>query len=82
MYAHMMQLMWDFPLYAVNMVCYHWLIKKLLWPVARVNKARWEIQSEIQREVGGVKKSYLHYVDTEGEGRHVIPKGVTWWHLW
>ena len=24
---------WDSPLYAINMFYYHWLIKKLLWPM-------------------------------------------------
>ena len=36
--------MWDAPLYAVNIFYYHWLIKKLLWSVARQNIVRWEIQ--------------------------------------
>ena len=27
-------MMWDSPLYAVKMFYYHWLIKRLLWPVA------------------------------------------------
>ena len=26
-------MMWDSPLYSVNMFYYHWLIKKLLWAV-------------------------------------------------
>ena len=28
----------DAPLYAVNMSYYHWLIKKLVWPIARQNR--------------------------------------------
>ena len=35
-------LMWDSPLYAVSMFCYHGLIKNLLWPMAGQNKARQE----------------------------------------
>ena len=31
-----------FPLYAVNMFYYYWLIKKLLWPIAGQNIARIE----------------------------------------
>ena len=27
-------MMWDSPLYAVSLFYYHWLIKKLLWPMA------------------------------------------------
>ena len=42
--------MWDFTLHAVNMLFYYWLIKKLLWPMAEQNIARWEIQTEIDRE--------------------------------
>lgn len=36
-----------FHLYAVNMFCYRWLIKKLLWPIAGQNKTWWEIRTEI-----------------------------------
>ena len=43
-------LLWDAPLYAVNMFYYHWLIKKLLWPMAGQNIAKWEIQAEIRAE--------------------------------
>ena len=32
--------MWDSRLYAVNMYNYHWLIKKLLWPVEGQNIGR------------------------------------------
>ena len=35
-------LMWDSPLYAVNMFYYHWIIKKLLQPMAGQNIARLE----------------------------------------
>ena len=34
--------MWDIPLYAVNMFYYHWLIRKLLQPIAVQNIARLE----------------------------------------
>ena len=34
------ELMWDSPLHAVNMFYYHWLIKKLFWPMAGQNTAR------------------------------------------
>ena len=27
--------MWDASLYAVSVFYYHWLIKKLIWPIAR-----------------------------------------------
>ena len=30
----------EFPLYTVNIFYYHWLIKKLLWPMAEQNIAR------------------------------------------
>ena len=47
----------DSPPYAVNMFYYHWLIKKLLWPMARQNIARWEIQAEIEKEECGVRET-------------------------
>ena len=36
--------MWDSLLYAVNMFYYHWLIKKLIWPIAgqNITKQGWE----------------------------------------
>lgn len=37
-------------LYALSVYSSHWLIKKLLWPIARLNKARLESQPEIQGE--------------------------------
>ena len=43
---------WDAHLYAVNMSYYHWFIKNLIWPIARQNIARREIQREIEREKG------------------------------
>ena len=43
-------MMWDSPLYAVNMFYYHWLIKKLIWPMTGQNIARWKIQTKIYRE--------------------------------
>ena len=39
--------MWDSLLYAMHMLYYHWLAKKLLWPIAVQNIARLE---EIERE--------------------------------
>ena len=48
--------MWDALLYAVNVSYYHWLIKKLIWPIARQNRARQEIQTEIKGEKGGVRE--------------------------
>ena len=34
-------MMWDCPFYAVNMFYYHWLIKKLFWPMAgRIEQGR------------------------------------------
>ena len=39
-----------YPLDAVNMFYYHWLIKKHLWPMTGQNIARWEIQAEIEEE--------------------------------
>ena len=35
-------MMWDSSLNAVNMFYSLWLIKKLLWPMAGQNRARWE----------------------------------------
>ena len=35
-------LIWDFPLYAANMFYYHFLIKKLLWPMVGQNIAMLE----------------------------------------
>ena len=40
--------MWDVCLYALNMFFYHWLIKKLIWLIAKQNRAMQEIQEEIQ----------------------------------
>ena len=34
--------MCDSPLYAVNMFYYHWLVKKLFWPMAGQNRGRQE----------------------------------------
>ena len=31
----------------------HWLMKKLIWPIAKQNKGRWEIQTEKYREEEG-----------------------------
>ena len=43
------EVMWVAPLYAVNMFCYHLVIKKLICPIARQNRIRWEIQAKIER---------------------------------
>lgn len=32
----------------MNMVYYHWLIKKPIWPIIRQNRARHEIQVKIK----------------------------------
>ena len=49
----------------MNMFYYHWLIKKLLQPIAGQNIARLE---EIERErVGRVRESEKHHVAAEGE---------------
>lgn len=42
--------MWDSPLLAVNVFCYHWLIKKLLGPMTVQNRARWEFIAEIEEK--------------------------------
>lgn len=44
------------PLYAVTMFYYHWLIKKLLRPIASQDRTRWEIQAEIQGEGDRARK--------------------------
>ena len=46
----------DSPLYAVSMFYYHWLIKKLLRPMAGQNRTRQENQTKIQR-VGRAKET-------------------------
>ena len=38
--------MWDVSWYDVNKFYYHWLIQKLIWPIARQNRAGWELQLE------------------------------------
>ena len=43
------------PFCMLIMFYYHWLIKKLIWPIARQNIARWKIQPEI-RERGRVRE--------------------------
>ena len=37
-------------LYAVNMYSSHWLMKRLIWLIARQNEARWESHTEVQGE--------------------------------
>lgn len=43
-------MMWDSPLYVVNMFYYHWLINKLLWPMAWQNIVSLKIQAEIEED--------------------------------
>lgn len=44
-------------LYAVKMYYFHWLVIKLIWPIARHNKARLESQTEnTKRKRGGVRE--------------------------
>lgn len=40
------------PLCAVNKFHSHWLIQLLSWPVAKQERARWDIKGEIQGEEG------------------------------
>ena len=49
-------MMWDSPLYAMNMFYYHWLIKKMLWPMAGQNIARQESQTETGKKKVGTGK--------------------------
>ena len=65
--------MWDSPLDAVNMFYYHWLIKKMLWPMSEQNIAKWEIQAEIR----GGKKSVRYHVAAKGE-RHQNLTTASW----
>ena len=51
-------LMWNSSLYAVNMLYYHWLIKKLLQPMAVQNRARQEQRLERVGRVKGIPRSY------------------------
>ena len=47
------QLLWNSPCVCCEYVFLYWLIKKLLWPMAGQNVARWEIQTEIEEERRG-----------------------------
>lgn len=62
-------MMWDAPLYAVNTFDYPLLIRRLLWPMARPNTARWEIQAEGQGE--GRQSRGRHPLATTKEARQV-----------
>ena len=42
--------MWGTLLYAVNMIYFHWLMKKLLWPMTEENIARQKIQTDTRRK--------------------------------
>ena len=45
---HKRMLMWDSPLYAVNMFYYYWLIKKLLQPmVGNLNRDRERVDGTV-----------------------------------
>ena len=44
------------PLYAVNMFYYHWLKKKLNWPLAGQNRTKQEIQAKIREKKGGIRE--------------------------
>ena len=48
-------MMWDAPLYDVNMFYYHWLVRNLLYPMAWKNIVRWKSQTEYWEKEGGVK---------------------------
>ena len=39
------------PLYAMNVFYYHWLRKKLFWPMAEQNIAKQEIQVETEKKI-------------------------------
>ena len=41
-------MMWNSPLNDVNMFYYHWLIKKLIWPMEKQDIVRQENQAEIE----------------------------------
>ena len=50
---------WCSPLYAVNVFYYHWLTKKLLWPMVEQNIGRWENYTECRDKEG--------YIGTKGQ---------------
>ena len=39
-----------FPLYAMMMFYYHWLIKKLLWAYGFTEENKWKLQAEIEEK--------------------------------
>ena len=48
--------MWDFPLYAVNMFYYHQLIKKLIWAYGSTEQSKAGIPSRQREKEGGVRE--------------------------
>ena len=61
-------MMWDSPLYTMNMFYYHWLIKKLLWPIAGQYIARLQ-EIYIERELAESEK---HHVAAEGNKHPIL----------
>ena len=59
-------MMWDSPVYAVNMFYYHWSKKKLLWAYGSSEYIK---AGNPSRDRGGKKKSGRCHVAAEGE-RH------------
>ena len=49
--------MWHAPLYVVNMFNYHWLIKKLLWPMAGQNIARQVSQTKYRERLVAAREA-------------------------
>ena len=65
-------------MYAVNMYYSHCLVIKLIWPIARQNKAMQENQTEnIERKKGGVRRWKPAARGTRHARRHVMPQ-ATW----
>ena len=67
MYVYI-HLMWDTLLCAMNISYYHWLIKNLVWPILRHNRAKEEIEAEIEKK----EKSGRCRVTTE-KGKITLP---------
>ena len=51
--------MWDSPLYTMNIFYYHWLIKKLLWPVAGQNSLGRKTKLNAVRKKAKLKKQHV-----------------------
>ena len=56
MKKNVIPVMWDALLYAVNMFYYHWLIKKLIWPVVRMEPDGKSKERYSEKE-GGVRET-------------------------